>query len=602
MSAPADPALDAAAWDLEPLVENRGPAGVEELLTKARDRSAAFAERHRGRVAELDSAGLADAMNELAAIHDLAGRASSYAMLWFTLDTTDPPRGALIQKARELGASIETQLLFFELEWNLLGEDLAGELLDSEELDFCRHFLRTLRRYRPHQLSEPEERIATELDVSGASAFRRLFTEQISSVEVELPGSEDAISLEEALARMQDADRDAREVAAKGITEALRPGLRTRAYVFNTLLGDKATKDRLRAYPNWLASRNLANEASDESVQALIDAVAGRYELARRWYRLKARLLGLDRLAYWDRMAPVTTEAEDEIPYDEARQIVLDCYSTFSGDLGEAAGEFFAHGYIDAPPRPGKRGGAFCSYTVPSRHPYVMLNYTSRPYDVLVMAHELGHGVHASLARPQGIYQFTTPLTMAETASIFGETIVLERLLERAPGPAERLSLLAGSLDGAVAAVFRQIAMNRFEHAMHVARRESGELAPERFGELWLETQADLLGDAVDLHEDYALWWSYVPHFIDAPGYVYAYAYGHLLALSVYRRYEEAGEGFVSSYLDLLRAGGSLPPEELGQIVGVDLGDPGFWSAGLDLIERQLDEAESAAREAGRLE
>jgi oligoendopeptidase F len=231
-----------------------------------------------------------------------------------------------------------------------------------------------------------------------------------------------------------------------------------------------------------------------------------------------------------------------------------------------------------------------------------MLNYTSRPHDVLVMAHELGHGVHASLARPQGIFQFTTPLTLAETASIFGETIVLERLLERAPDAAGRLDLLAGSLDGAVAAVFRQVAMNRFEHAVHTERRERGELSTDRFGELWLSTQDDLLGDSVELADDYALWWSYVPHFVDTPGYVYAYAYGHLLALSVYRRYEEAGEGFVSSYLDLLRAGGSLPPEELGQIVGVDLGDPGFWSAGLDLIERQLDDAERAAREAGKLE
>jgi oligoendopeptidase F len=601
MSVTADPALQAAAWDLEPLVESRGPSGAEELLVEARDRAAAFAERHRGRVAELDAAGLADAMHELAAIHDLAGRAGSYVMLWFTLDTTDPPRGALLQKGRELGAAIETQLLFFDLEWNQLPEERAAEVLAADGLDFCRHYLRTIRRYRPHQLTEPEERIAAELDVTGASAFRRLFTERISAVEVQLPGREEPAPLEEALSRLQDSDRDVREAAATATTEALRPELRTRAYVFNTLLGDKATKDRLRNYPHWLASRNLANEASDESVQALIEAVVGRYDLARRWYRLKARLLGLDRLAYWDRMAPVA-EAEDHIPFDEAREIVLDCYSRFSAELGEAAGAFFADGYIDGPPRPGKRGGAFCSYTVPSRHPYVMLNYTSRPHDVLTMAHELGHGVHASLARPQGIFQFTTPLTLAETASIFGETIVLERLLERAPGPAERLSLLAGSLDGAVAAVFRQIAMNRFEDAMHRARREIGELPPERFGELWLGTQADLLGDAVDLHDDYGVWWSYVPHFIDTPGYVYAYAYGHLLALSVYRRYEEAGAGFVSSYLDLLRAGGSLPPEELGRIVGVDLGDPGFWSAGLDLIERQLEDAERAAREAGKLE
>ncbi|HKP22088.1 MAG TPA: M3 family metallopeptidase, partial [Thermoleophilaceae bacterium] len=325
-----------------------------------------------------------------------------------------------------------------------------------------------------------------------------------------------------------------------------------------------------------------------------------RYDLARRWYSLKARLLGLDRLASYDRMAPVS-DSDDRIPYGEAEEIVLDCYRTFSPELGATAEEFFTGGYMDGPPRPGKRGGAFCSYTVPSAHPYVMLNYTSRPHDVLTMAHELGHGVHAALARPQGIFHFTTPLTLAETASIFGENIVLERLLERAPGAAERLDLLAGALDGAVAAVFRQIAMNRFEHAIHTDRRERGELSVERFSELWLETQGDLLGESVELDDDYGLWWSYIWHFVDAPGYVYAYAYGHLLALSVYRRYEEEGEGFVESYLDLLRAGGSRPPEELGQIVGVDLSDPGFWSSGLELIERQLDAAEEAAREAGRI-
>jgi oligoendopeptidase F len=600
MSATADPALQDAAWDLEPLVEGRGAEGVEELLNEARERAVAFAERHRGQLGELGPDGLADAMHELGAIQDLAGRAGSYAMLHFTLDTTDPPRGALVQKAREMGAAIETQLLFFELEWNALPEEQVDELLEPEALDFCRHYLRTLRRYRPHQLTEPEERVVTELDVTGASAFRRLFTEQVSALQVQLPDADEPTSLEEALSRLQHPDREVREQAAVATTESLRPGLRTRAYLFNTLLADKATRDRLRDYPHWLASRNLANEASDESVSALIEAVVGRYELARRWYRLKAGLLGLDRLAYWDRMAPLS-ESDERIPYDEARSIVLDCYSGFSSELGTAAGAFFEGDYIDGPPRPGKRGGAFCSYTVPSQHPYVMLNYTARPYDVLTLAHELGHGVHASLARPQGIFQFTTPLTMAETASIFGETIVLERLLERAPDASERLSLLASSLDGAVAAVFRQIAMNRFEDAVHTARRESGELTTDRFAELWLETQADLLGDAVELHEDYGLWWSYIPHFIDVPGYVYAYAYGHLLALSVYGRYEQEGDGFVGSYLDLLRAGGSRSPEDLGRIVGVDLTDPGFWSAGLDLIERQLDAAEAAAREAGRM-
>src|ERR671924_927127 len=570
------------------------------MFTEARDRAETFAQRHKGRVGELGAEGLADAMHELGAIHDLAGRAGSYAVLRFSLDTAEPERGALMQRARELSAAIETTLLFFELEWNQLSDEGADELLASDALDFCRHYLRTLRRYRPHQLSEPEERILTETDVTGASAFQRLFTEHTSAIQTDLPDSDEPVSLEEALSRLQAPDRERRAEAAAGLTHALRQDLRTRAFVFNTLLQDKATKDRLRSYPHWLASRNLANEASDESVEALIEAVRSRYELARRWYRLKASLLGLDRLAYWDRMAPVS-DSEAEIPYGEAREIVLDCYSGFSPELGEAAGTFFANGHIDGPPRPGKRGGAFCSYTVPSAHPYVMLNYTSRPHDVLVMAHELGHGVHASLARPKGIFHFTTPLTLAETASIFGETIVLERLLERAPDAAERLNLLAGSLDGAVAAVFRQVAMNRFEHAVHGERRESGELSADRFAELWLETQAELLGDSVEVSDDYGVWWSYIWHFVDAPGYVYAYAYGHLLALSVYRRYEDQGDGFVPAYLDLLRAGGSRPPEELAAIVGVDLSDPGFWASGLDLVERQLEAAEAAAREAGRL-
>ncbi|HEX3277960.1 MAG TPA: M3 family oligoendopeptidase [Thermoleophilaceae bacterium] len=591
MSTTVDPALEAAGWDLEPLVESRGPEGAVALLEQARERAAAFAEEHRGQVAELGAEGLADAMRELAAISDLAGRAGSYAMLNFALDTTDPERGALIQKARELGASIETQLLFFELEWNELPDERAKELLAADGLDFCRHHLRSLRRYRPHQLTEPEERVMTELDVTGAAALRRLYTEQLAAIEVDLPDLDEPASLEVALSRLLDPDRAVREQAARSTSSALRGGLRTRAFLMNTLLGDKATKDRLRSYPHWLASRNLANEASDESVAALVEAVSGRYELARRWYRLKASLLGLDKLSHWDRMAPVG-ETDEHIPYDEARSIVLDCYSGFSAELGEVAAEFFERPYIDGPPRPGKRGGAFCSYTVPSQHPYVLLNYTSRPYDVLTLAHELGHGVHAALARDQGIFQFTTPLTLAETASIFGETIVLNALLERAPGAAERLSLLAGSLDGAVGAVFRQVAMNRFEDGVHTARREGGELPPERFAEIWLGTQTDLLGDAVELDEDYGLWWSYVPHFIDTPGYVYAYAYGHLLALSVYQRYLEEGEAFVPAYLDLLRAGGSRPPEELGRIVGVDLSDPGFWGSGLDLVERQLEEAE----------
>jgi oligoendopeptidase F len=595
-----DQALAEARWNLDPLADGAGAEGALTMLDEARDRARAFADEHRGKVAELDVADLIAAMRELAAIFERVGRAGAYASLWFTIDTRDPERGALLQQVRERGAEIETSLLFFELEWNELDDERAEELLAGEGIEFCRHHLRTARRYRPHQLTEPEERVMTETEVTGPSAFQRLFTEQTSALMVELPDADEPMPLMEALSRLQDPDRERREAAAAGVTAALGPDLRTRAFIFNTLLQDKSTKDRLRSYEHWLASRNLSNEASDESVRALIEAVVSNYELARRWYRLKAKLLGLERLAHYDRMAPVSDEAP-HVPYDEARAVVLDCYRRFSPELGEAAETFFDGDYIDAPPEPGKRGGAFCAYVVPSVHPYVMLNYTSRSDDVLTMAHELGHGVHAYLARDQGLFQFSTPLTLAETASIFGETIVLERLVGDAPDASARLSLLAESLDGAVAAVFRQIAMNRFEDRIHSRRRESGELAVDDFAAEWLATQKDLLGDSVDVTDDYGSWWSYVPHFVDTPGYVYAYAYGHLLALSVYRKYKERGDEFVPSYLELLKAGGSRSPEDLGKIVDVDLTDPGFWQSGLDLIAEQLDDAERAAGEAGRL-
>ena len=358
--------------------------------------------------------------------------------------------------------------------------------------------------------------------------------------------------------------------------------------------------DRLRGHTHWLQSRNLANEASDESVQALVTAVRNRYELPRRWYRLKAQLLGLDRLKDYDRMAAITDE-NPVVRWADARDLVQDSYSNFSPELGDLVHRFLTEKWIDAPVRPGKRAGAFCAYTVPSVHPYVMLNWTSRRRDVLTLAHELGHGVHAALGGTQGIYHMATPLTLAETASVFGETIVFGRLLERAETPESKLSLLAESIEGSIATVFRQIAMNQFEDRIHVERRESGELALDHIGELWAQSQEELLGDAVEVTEGYRSWWSYVHHFVSVPGYVYAYAYGQLLALAVYGRYEEEGESFVPAYLDLLTAGGSKSPEELGKIVGIDLADPGFWDSGLALVERQLDAAEQAARDAGRL-
>ncbi len=607
MAAPTetDADLQAAAWDLEPLVAGEGADGVRSRMGEALSRAQEFASAHAGKLGELDPDGLAAAMRELAAISELVGRAGYYAALRFSTDTADPENGALMQWVQEQETAIQTTLLFFELEWAALADERAEELLAGDGLDFARHHLRNVRRYRDHLLSEPEERIITEKSLTGSSAWTRLFEELTSVIEVELPGAGNGdgggkVALEIALSRLQDPDREVRRTSAEAVTEALAPGLRTRAYLFNTLLADKATEDRLRSYPHWLAARNLANEASDESVAALIDAVRARYEIPRRWYRLKARLLGLDRLADYDRSASVS-EDQVSFSYGRAREIVLDCYSSFSPELGALVKRFFDERRIDAPVRPAKRGGAFCAGTVPSEFPYVLLNYTARRRDVLTLAHELGHGVHFALAAKQGIFQQHTPLTLAETASVFGETIVFGKLLEEDTAPASRLALLAENLEDTIATVFRQVAMNRFEDLVHTSRREQGELSVGRFGELWAESQAELFGDSVEVTEGYRSWWSYIPHFIGSPGYVYAYAYGQLLALSVYERYEQEGAGMVPRYLEMLSAGGSMKPEEIAAIVGIDLADPGFWDAGLDLVERQLSEAEQAAEESGRL-
>jgi oligoendopeptidase F len=588
----ADPELASAEWDLAPLISGEGAEAVQPMLAEASTRASAFAERLAGRVAELDSDGLAEAMHDVEAITDLIGRAATFASLSFATDTADPERGALLQRVQEGATEIQTKLLFFELEWAALDDERAEELLAAEGLDFCRHHLRTARRYRPHLLSEPEEKVITEKAISSQRSWARLFGELAAALRVELPDG--TVTLDVALSRLLSADREVRRTAAEAVSVALEPGVRTRAFIYNTLIYDKSVEDRLRSYPHWLASRNLDNEASDDSVMALIEAVRRRYDIPQRWYGLKARLLGLDRLTDYDRSAPLA-KRDVTVGYAEARELVLGTYSSFSPQAGAVARRFFDERWVDAPPRPNKRAGAFCSYAVPSVHPYVMLNFTARRRDVLTMAHELGHGLHASLAQPRGIFHHSTPLTLAETASVFGETLVFERLLEDAQDDEERLILLAERIDGAIATVFRQMAMNRFEHLVHTGRRNEGELSVERLSQLWLDSQGEMFADAVEMTDGYRLWWSYIPHFINSPGYVYAYAYGQLLALSAYARYREEGEAFVPRYLELLAAGGSRSPEELTAIVGIDLTDPGFWDAGLALVEEQLSQAERLA-------
>ncbi|MBO9531563.1 MAG: M3 family oligoendopeptidase [Solirubrobacteraceae bacterium] len=585
-------------WDLEQLVDGGGADAVRSLLDEAQAVAEALAGEYEGTIAGRDPEELAGLVSRLADLSDTIGRAGSYAMLLFSADTEDPANGALVAEIQERASRLEAALVFFELEWAALDDAQAEAVIASPLAAQARHHLRSIRRYRDHLLSPAEEKLLAETGPTGSSAWARLYGEILSRIKVPVPGEDSEEPLTVILNRLSSSEREHRKAVAEAVTESLKPELKTRAFIFNTLLQDKAIGDRLRSYPHWLSSRNLSNEASDESVQALVTAVKERYEIGRRWYRLKAKLLGVDQLADYDRVAVVTAD-DARIPWGEGRDLVLDSYRAFSTDLGDAAERFFTDSYIDAAPRQGKRGGAFCAYTVPSRHPYILMSYTGSRRDVLTLAHELGHGVHASLARPRGPYEQHTPLTVAETASVFGETLVFDRLLELATDPEDRLSLLAENIEGAIATVFRQVAMNDFERRIHTARREEGELSVERFNELWTASQDEFFGDAVRASDGYGIWWSYVPHFINTPGYVYAYAFGQLLALSIYQRFRETGAGFVPDYLELLAAGGSKSPEDLGKIVGVDLTDPGFWHAGLDLVERlglQAEEAAYAAR------
>jgi len=591
-------------WDLEPLLN--GAESADDLMVEAKSLAETLAAA-KGKIATMTGAEFASLMTGIAEVNDLVSRAGHYGMLRFTENTLDPERGAARQKLEEASIEIGTLLLFVELEFAALDDDVAQRFLDDSQLGFCHHHLVTTRLNRPHLLSEAEETILIETSSPRSSAWVRMFDEQTSAIELQLPenpvtgeGDTHTVGLEQGLSLLAHPDRSARQIAAEAVTDGLAPGLRTRAYIFNTILLEKSVEDRLRNFPTWVSSRNLANEATDESVEALVAAVVGRYDIPQRWYRLKAKVLGVDRLADYDRMAAVA-DSQTEIGWSEATDVVRDAYNSFSPELADIVDRFINEGWIHAPTQPGKQPGAFCAYTVPSHHPYVLLNWTSKTRDIATLAHELGHGIHAYLSRKQGIFHQTTSLTLAETASVFGETVTNNRLLSMIDDPAERFALSAASVDDAMATVFRQVAMNRFENEVHTHRRDEGELSVETFGDLWAKTQTDMMGDSVEITEGYKTWWSYIPHFMGTPGYVYAYAYGQLLALSVYARYQARGADFVPSYLELLSAGGSMPPAELGAIVDCDLNDPGFWSAGLDIVEHQLDEAERSAKAAGRI-
>ncbi|MDP8911428.1 MAG: M3 family oligoendopeptidase [Actinomycetota bacterium] len=584
-------------WDLSDLYLATDDPRLESDLDEALSAAKAFREHYHGRLAELSAADLHEATAELERIKSIVSRADAFARLRFAADTSDEARGALAQRVRERGVAVETEVLFFDLEWASLEDDRAEALLADDALEHYRNVLRAQRRFRPHLLSEPEERLDAEKSLTGTNAWTRLFDELLSDVRVPLDDAE--LSLDEALSRLsQLSDHEDRRRTAEAVTEALRPGVRTRAFILNTILNERAIEDRLRRYPTWISARNLANQIPDDAVESLVEAIRSRYDIPHRYYALKARLLGLPRLADYDRFAPLE-QTPTTIEWDEARTIVTEAFASFSPLAGDVAERFFSGNWIDAAGRPGKTTGAFCATLVPGVHPYVLLTYAGERRSVLTLAHELGHGLHGVLASPLGLLNARTPLTLAETASVLGETLTFRSLLEREDDPRARLDLLTGQIEDALATVFRQIAMNRFEHAIHTHRRSEGELPVERLCELWANEQEQVLGEAVEVTEGYRSWWSYIPHFVDVPGYVYAYAFGFLFSLAIYRRYVEEGDALVEPILDLLRAGGSAPPAELAARLGFDLDDPGFWAAGLDAISGLVDEAEQVAAQAG---
>jgi oligoendopeptidase F len=583
-------------WDLSDLYQGPDDPQLESDLDAARSAARDFAAHHRGRVASLDAGALADAIDRLEALGEPVAQVQAFAGLLFAADTSEPRRGALLQHVQERATEIRNLLVFFELEWAALEDDQAERLLGNPILERRSHFLRALRRYRPHLLSEPEEKILEESANTGRRAFSRLFDELIGSLRFlfEVDGETRELGEEEILARLYDPSRAVRAAAAAGLTEGLRGNARILTFIFNTLTQDKAVTDRLRCYADPIQERNLDNEIEDATVESLLTACERGAPLVGRYYRLKARLLGLERLYDYDRYAPISSEAGTR-SFEDARRIVLAAYGDFSPEMAQIAGQFFERRWIDAELRSGKRGGAFSASTVPSVHPYVLLNYTGNLRDVMTVAHELGHGVHQYLSRDRGLFEQDTPLTTAETASVFGEMLVFRRLLAEESDPKTRLALLCGKLEDAFATVFRQVVMTRFEQAVHHARRHQGELPTERVNELWMESNRAMFDDAIELTEGYAWWWMYIPHFVHSPFYCYAYAFGELLVLALVRLYDEEGSAFVPRYLELLRAGGSAEPPALLERLGVDITDPSFWSGGLAVLEELVEQAEEVA-------
>ena len=583
-------------WRLEDLYESMDSPCFAADLERAQRQAKQFSAEWRGKlgaIASSEAGGerLAEAVRAYEALQDLIGRVMSYASLLYASDTSDAARSKFYGDTHEKVTALAGDLLFFELELNRIDDAALERAMATPGLGHYRPWLEDIRKEKPHQLPDEIEQLFLEKSVSGVAAWNRLFDDTMAALRFDFEG--ESLTLEPLLGKLQDPDEKKRETAANALATTLGANLRLFSLVTNTLAKDKEISDRWRKFADVADSRHLANRVEPEVVEALVAAVTDAYpRLSHRYYALKARWFGKERLAHWDRNAPLPETPPRVYEWEAARDTVLEAYAGFSPRMADIARRFFDEGWIDAPVRPGKAPGAFAHPTTPSAHPYVLVNYLGKPRDVTTLAHELGHGVHQVLAGVNGALMAPTPLTLAETASVFGEMLTFRAMLGSVTEPAERKSMLAAKVEDMLNTVVRQIAFYKFERLVHLERR-TGELTAERICELWMSVQAESLGAAIELKSGYETYWAYIGHFIHSPFYVYAYAFGDCLVNSLYGVYEKSREGFAERYLAMLAAGGSKSYAELLAPFGLDAHDPAFWSIGLGVIERMIGELEA---------
>jgi oligoendopeptidase F len=578
-------------WDLKDLYPGPDSKAFKSDMASVGRKAKAFHKKYFSKVAKLSGPALGKAVADYEAIDETLSRIMSYAQLVHAGNVADPEIGRFYGTTQEQATDISAHLVFFPLEINGISERALKQKMKARQLAVYEPWIRDTRLFRPHQLDEEMERLLHDKRVAGRAAWNRLFDETMARMRFSIDGK--AKTTEEVLHNLSDAKPAVRKKAAKALGKGLGDNIQLFALITNTLAKDKEIEDRWRHFDRPQSSRNLGNQVEDEVVDALSKSVRAAYpDLSHRYYRLKAKWFGKRVLDYWDRNAPLPDTGEALIAWPEARKIVLDAYGRFSPDLAAVGKKFFDNAWIDAPTRPGKAGGAFAHPTVPSAHPYLLLNYMGRPRDVMTLAHELGHGVHQVLAGPQGHFNSDTPLTLAETASVFGEMLTFRSLLDRETDPKRRKSMLASKVEDMLNTVVRQIAFYEFELRVHTERRV-GELSADRICEIWMDIQRESLGPAIRFHDEYKYFWTYIPHFIHSPFYVYAYAFGDCLVNSLYARYQEAEKGFVARYLDMLRAGGTLHHKDLLAPFNLDASDPEFWATGLGVISGLIDELEA---------